>query len=163
MKRISLTLAALLLVCPAAAIRADETRAVELKTVAETEIEVLNHEGRPELRRIEAATVVPGDEVIYTIHYSNAGAETAESVVITNPIPDHMTYMAGSTSGNGTIVTYSVDGGEVFAPPEELRMPDGDGGERAASASEYTHIRWTLGATLAPDQRGSVEFRARLD
>ncbi|MFH1688737.1 MAG: hypothetical protein ABIE42_00690 [Candidatus Eisenbacteria bacterium] len=160
--RIGLMLVAIVL-AGSTAVEAVETRSVELRTVAETEIEVLDREGRPELRRIEASRVVPGDEVIYTIYYSNTGVETAENVVITNPVPDHMTYMVGSASGNGTAVTYSVDGGMVFAAPGELLVPDGAAGERPATPSEYTHIRWTLDATLPPSEEGLVGFRARLE
>jgi len=145
------------------AAEAVETQSVELRTVAETEIAVLDREGRPELKRVEASRVIPGDEVIYTIYYSNTGDEMADHVVITNPVPDHMTYMAGSASGDGTAVTYSVDGGRVFDVPGELLVPNGAGGERLATPSDYTHIRWTLGAELAPNEEGLVGFRARLD
>lgn len=160
--KICLMLVAIVFVCSSAS-GAGETEMVELSTVAETEIEVLDQDGRPALRRIEAARVVPGDEVIYTIHYSNDGTEAAEDVVITNPLPDHMTYSAGSAGGRGAGITYSADGGRSFADPAEVRVPDGNGGKRLAKPVEYTHIRWTLDAALAPSERGTVEFRARLD
>ena len=45
----------------------------------------------------------PGDIITYTITYTNAGSATAvNAVVITDPIPTDVTYVAGSIDLNGT-------------------------------------------------------------
>jgi hypothetical protein len=41
---------------------------IELKAVAEVQMEVINAKGEKELKRVPAARVVPGDFVIYTIY-----------------------------------------------------------------------------------------------
>jgi len=135
---------------------------IELRMLAEQEIEVINAEGVKEVKRIEAARVVPGDEVIYTIHYMNVGKESADSVVITNPVPSHMMYKDGSASGEGTAITFSVDGGKTYASPENLKVLDSEGKERRAKASDYTHARWTFMESLLPETGGYVSFRAIL-
>jgi uncharacterized repeat protein (TIGR01451 family) len=135
---------------------------VELRMVAEQEIEVVNDDGEKEVKRIEAAKVVPGDVVIYTIHYMNRGEEAADSVVITNPIPEHMIYKNGSASGEGTTITFSVDEGKTYDSPENLKVVAAEGKERPAQASDYTHVRWTFKESLLPEATGYVAFRAIL-
>ena len=145
------------------AVQAQAKGSIELRMLAEQEIEVVNAEGVKEMKRIEAARVVPGDEVIYTIQYMNVGEEAADSVVITNPVPDHMMYKNGSASGENTAVTFSVDGGKTYESPENLKVLDSEGKERPAKASDYTHVRWILSASLLPETGGYVSFRAILE
>ena len=113
-------------------------------------MEVTNEKGEKELKRVQAAKVVPGEEVIFTVYYSNAGQETAENVFITNPIPKHMLYRAGTASGVGSVITFSVDGGKNYNVPDKLKILDNQGKERPAKPTEYTHIRWTFQKELPP-------------
>lgn len=142
---------------------AQQKGGIELTAVAEIEAEQVNKEGKKEIKRLPAAKVLPGDEVIYTVYYTNAGREPAGEVVITNPIPQHMVYKEGSASGEGTVITFSVDSGKTYDVPENLTVRDADGKERRAEASEYTHIRWTLQKSLLQDAKGHVSFRAKLE
>ncbi len=50
-------------------------------------------------------SVVPGDTVTYTVAYKNSGSGTANSVAITCPVPQYMTYVSGGTynSTNNTV------------------------------------------------------------
>ena len=137
--------------------------AIDLKVIAETEMEVINEKGEKELKRVQAAKVVPGDEVIFTIYYSNVGQETAENAFITNPIPKHMLYRAGTASGAGSVITFSVDGGKTYDVPGKLKILDHRGKERPAKPSEYTHIRWTFQKPLPRVAAGQVSFRAQLE
>jgi len=137
--------------------------AVELKAVAEMEVEVANDDGQKEIQRVPAAKVVPGDVVIYTIYYTNNGEEPAENFVITNPIPEHMIYLASSAGGDNTEITYSVDGGNNYDSPENLTVTDSEGNQTTAKVSDYTHIRWVLNEPVAPEQTGYVNFKAQLE
>jgi uncharacterized repeat protein (TIGR01451 family) len=165
MKRwFSIMLAALLTAVIAhSSVWAQPGGSVELTAVAELEVEVVNAQGDKKLLRVPAARVVPGDFVIYTINYTNTGAEPAESVVISNPVPEHMRYMEGSAAGDNTVMTFSVDDGKSYDLPENLTIVDGDGKERPAMGPDYTHIRWTLQKELAPEEKGLVTFRAQLE
>ena len=136
---------------------------IVLKAVAEIEIEEFNEEGMKVLKRVPAAKVVPGDEVIYSILYTHVGKAPAEKVMITNPIPEHMRYKEGSASGENTRITFSVDSGKTYDIPENLKIVGADGKERPAKPSEYTHIRWILQKALPPATEGQVSFRAILE
>lgn len=109
-----------------------------------------------------ADKIVPGDKVGYRITYSNTGKNAAAGVVINNPVPANTLYLANSATGAGTQITYSVDGGESFAPSAELVVVDADGNERKARAEDITHIRWTLQEAIAQNASGSVEFQVRI-
>ena len=137
--------------------------AINLKVIGETEVEVLNAKGEKEIKRVPAVKVVPGDDVVYTLSYSNGGKEPADKVVITNPVPEHMFYREGSASGADTHITFSVDNGKTYDLPEKLTVVDADGKERPAKGSDYTHIRWALYKSLAPGEKGQVSFRATLE
>jgi uncharacterized repeat protein (TIGR01451 family) len=165
MKRyVLIVLAALLIAFVAnSAVWAQPKGNIELKAVAEVEMEVVNAKGEKELKRVPAASVVPGDFVIYTIYYANVGKEPADKVVIINPVPEHMRYEDGSASGEGTRITFSVDDGKTYELPEKLTVVDADGKMRPAKGSDYTHIRWTLQKSLAPEEKGIVNFRAQLE
>jgi uncharacterized repeat protein (TIGR01451 family) len=136
---------------------------IRLKAVAEIEVPVVNDKGETELKRVPAAKVVPGTEVIYTITVSNVGDESANSVVVTDPIPENTTYVDRSAFGAGTKITYSVDGGKSYDLAGKLKVKDAAGNLRAATASDYTHIRWLLNFTLKPKDVAPVWFKARLN
>lgn len=165
MKRIILTTLSLLFAgfVFLSAASAQEEGHINLKTVAEVEKVIVNENGEKETIRVPAAKVIPGDEVIYTISYWNIGDEPAEKVVITDPIPEHMLYTGGNVSGEGMEITFSVDDGNTYDKPENLKVIGEDGKERKAILSEYTHIRWTMKRDLQPGEEGKVEFRAELE
>jgi len=136
---------------------------IRLKAVAEVEISVVNDKGETELKRMPATKVIPGTEVIYTITVSNLGDQPADSVVVTDPIPENTTYVDRSAFGAGTKITFSVDGGKSYDLAGKLKVKDAAGKLRAATASDYTHIRWVLSFTLKPMDVAPVWFKARLD
>ena len=136
---------------------------IRLKAVVEVEVTVVNDKGETEVKRVPAAKVVPGTEVIYTITVSNLGDQPADSVVVTDPIPENTTYVDRSAFGAGTKITFSVDGGKSYDLAGKLKVKDAAGKLRAATASDYTHIRWVLNFTLKPKDVAPVWFKARLD
>jgi uncharacterized repeat protein (TIGR01451 family) len=142
--------------------RGAEAASVVLEATAETEVRVVNEKGDVEVVRVEARRVVPGDVVIYTVRCTNLGSEAVENVVVTNPIPQHMTYVGGTADGIDATITFSVDGGETYGQPSALTITDEEHEERPAVASEYTHIRWEFRTPLAPHERRLVSYRARL-
>lgn len=139
-----------------------EQGSVELRTIAEKEVRVVTESGEVELRRVPAAKVVPGDEVIYTIQAKNISADPVSDIVITDPIPEHTTYRDGSATRRGSEITFSVDGGTTFAAPEKLQVTEADGAIRPATASDYTHVRWNFRDPLPPGESRSVGFRTKL-
>jgi uncharacterized repeat protein (TIGR01451 family) len=157
--RVILTLM-LLLIIPAAALAQGS---IQLRSVAQVEKKVMNAEGKIEVKRVPAAKVVPGTEVIFSQHYENIGDNTAENALITNPIPGHMVYKAGSASGSGTHITFSVDNGKSYNIPAKLFVFDASGRKYPAGPKDYTHIRWAFENPLPSGAKGTVSFRAILE
>lgn len=163
MKRKVIIALALALTIPITAFAAGPG-SIELRSSAEVEIEVINEKGEKEIKRVgaEEAEVYPGDEVIFTTHYRNIGKKPADNVVITNPVPKHMTYVGKSAEGKGTKIVFSIDGGKKYDNPSNLKIKTMDGKERVASPADYTHMRWVFMSDLKKGEKGSVSFRAKL-
>lgn len=119
--------------------------------------------GVQEVRLVAAEQVFEGDELRYTITFTNRTDETVapNSIVVTNPIPESTEYIEGSAFGSGTKVEFSVDGGQSFASSAALTLRD-DEGERHALPGDYTTIRWRYGPPLVPGQQSHVFFRVRM-
>ena len=136
---------------------------ITLQTVVHKEELVVNAAGETETLLLPVTTAVPGDQVIYTVTFANQGDEPATGVTVVDPIPDQMRYVAGSASGPGTDITFSVDGGHSFALAADLEVTATSGAARAARAEDFTHIRWVFRGELEPGAQGVARFRAVLD
>lgn len=137
--------------------------AVTLVHTVEKVVEVTAEDGTVTTELLPADRVVPGDELRYTIVFTNDGdsAVDAGTIVITNPLPAELEYLPGTAFGAGTDIQFSVDG-ETFGTPDALTIVV-DGVETQAPASAYTAIRWSFGPALAPGASGHVSFGARLE
>ena len=134
---------------------------ISIKAIAEVEQSTQGN-GRETTKLIPADRVVSGDLVFYTLEVRNTGPTSVQRPVVTYAVPAHMTYAPDSAVGPGTEVTYSVDDGHSFDAPENLRMQEADGQARAATAADYTHIRWQLKNALQGNSVAFVRFRARV-
>ena len=115
-------------------------------------------DARPQL--VPAEDLSPGDALVVTVTFLNTTQHALDGVRITQPIPPSMRYLEGSGVGPGSQVLYSVDGGATYGQPNELGVVAADGVRRAATAADYTHVRWLIKAPLAPGARAFVRFRA---
>lgn len=147
----------------AAQAQAPASGGVQLVNVAQKEIEV-EEAGKRVRKLVEPGKMIPGDEVVYTITYTNKGTRAADRVVVTNPVPQHTKLRAGSPEGANAEITYSADGGKSFAVADRLtvaaRDTSGKAVTRAAVAADLTHVRWALKEPLAPGASGFVRFKA---
>lgn len=137
---------------------------MKLESVSEVEVTIDNGSGKEEIIRVNTseANVVPGDTVILTNYYDNGGDKPADDVVLTNPIPEQMVYLAGSAEGEGSKIEFSVDQGKSWDRPENLKVKDEEGKERVAEAADYTNIRWTFVESIAKGGAGRVSFKAKV-
>jgi uncharacterized repeat protein (TIGR01451 family) len=135
---------------------------ISFDSIAEVEVETVTEKGEKVMKRQPATVIVPGTIVIYSNKITNNGTETAEGIVINNPVPEQMEYLAGSAVGTNTEITYSADGGNSFNNPEKLTVKNPGGTMRPAEPREYTHIMWVLGTPLPPGGEDMVEFRTRV-
>lgn len=133
---------------------------IRLEHKAEQWERVVDENGVEQMRLVEAARVLPGAPVQFTVTFTNTGDEPAENVTITNPIPEHMVYVDASASDDNATVTFSVDGGASFAAAENLLVTDENGVRRPAIVNDYTHVRWTVDNDVAPGASGAVQFTA---
>jgi uncharacterized repeat protein (TIGR01451 family) len=163
MKTMKGGLAALTMLGCIAGAHAQDKGCILLKTVAEIEQPATDERGQPTTRLVPVEKVVPGNEVVYTVSATNVCDSDADKVVIDNPIPEHMNYVAQTAMGPGTDVTFSVDGGFNYGTPQSLSMANADGTRRTAAAADYTHIRWVMRNPLKPGAVAYARFRAVLE
>jgi uncharacterized repeat protein (TIGR01451 family) len=142
---------------------AQEKGCILLKTVAEIEQITTDARGEKSTQLVAAEKIVPGDEVIYTVSATNICDQAADHVVIDNPVPEHMNYVANTAIGPGTEVTFSIDSGFNFGKPEALKVANPEGGERLALPADYTNIRWVMRNPLKPGDVAFARFRAVLE
>lgn len=98
------------------------------------------------------ASVVPGDRLVFTTRYSNAGNAPVENFVVTNPLPGPVVL-----ANDGAFVV-SVDGGATFGPLAQQRITE-DGVSRPATVTDVTHVRWTV-SSIAPGAGGELSYFA---
>lgn len=129
---------------PAVALKGD------VKVVRET---VEN--GKPVQTLEEPSRVLPGDRLVFTTSYTNAGNEAATDFVVTNPLPAPVKLARVDS------FEVSVDGGQTFGRLEALKATGTDGAPRAAELGDVTHVRWRV-ASIAPGASGEVKFFAEV-
>lgn len=129
--------------------------------IVEKEVVTKSADGSVSITRTVPETVIPGEEVIYSLKFANDSEEAAEAVVLVMPVPDEVSYIEGSVDGEGASVTFSADGGQTYVARGRLTVAEG-GAARPARSDEITHIKWTLSAALGADEKGNVSYRAIL-
>ncbi len=162
MKKIRIPLLSVALLLATASAWAQEPAGIELRATAEIEVAAEQPDGTVVVSRKEAVKVVPGDEVVYTMHYRNLAADEAQDVVITNPIPEHMHLMRTGGLPPELVLSFSVDGGGSFGALADLEVLGEDGRPRPATAADCTHLRWSFQRPLAPGEAGQVDYVAQL-
>ena len=135
---------------------------LNVTTTVQKEEVTIDDAGKRSTQLVEVSKVVPGDEVVYTVTFANIGDEPVENVVITNPLPEQLTYIDGSAFGPGADIVFSADGGKTFGKPGDLTVSE-EGVQRIAGAQDFTHIRWVMAGDIAAGSQGVSQFRARLD
>ena len=161
-KTLKLAGAAALLACAfATQALAQKEGCVAVNTTAEIEKDVVNDKGEKSKTLVPAGKVIPGTEVVWTVTANNTCKAPSENVVISNPVPEHMTLVPNSAFGPGSDITYSVDG-KTFAAADKLTVQE-NGASRPARADEIKHIRWVLKSALQPGASAFGRFRAVLN
>jgi len=153
------TLAIVLTAFSQPAARADEQSDIATELVAEVRENVSTTPGHEVYRYAPARMLEQGQVVYYTLRITNQSTVPLRNVAVVQPVPANTTYLADSASGPGAAVSFSVDGGKTFGPPEVL-MISVEGSTQFAHASQYTHIRWQLRNPLAPGAIALARFRA---
>ena len=135
---------------------------LNFQNIAQVEVEIRDENtGAVTTELRDADLVKPGEVVVFTSVFTNISEETAEEILVNNPVPENMVYIAFSARGESTVVNYSVDGTN-FGSPDNLTVVGEDGAERTARPEEYKEIQWVFDGELSPGESGEVSFKARL-
>ena len=111
--------------------------------------------GKPAVVREEPKIVMPGDKLYFELAYRNVGGQPATGFVITDPLPGSVAFLGDESEG----AIFSIDGGRTWGPLASLRVALPNGGSRAATAADVTHVRWAFARPIQPGAQGSVSFR----
>ena len=150
-KNLSITATAFAALAFAAPATAEDL--VQLKSGVQVE-RTVTQDGAEQTVMSEPSDVVPGDRLVFTTEYSNVGTEPVENFVVTNPLPDAVRL--ADTDGSFEV---SIDGGKTFGALAAMSVQDAEVGNRAATLTDVTHLRWTL-ARLAPGATGTLGYNA---
>lgn len=129
-------------------------RAVELHGEVKL-VRVVIEDGKERQVLAEPKVVVPGDRLVFSTRYHNAGAAPVGNFELTNPLPAAV-MLDPAEPASGEV---SVDGGKEWGRLGALTVPNGTGGTRPATAADVTHLRWKL-PTLAPGATGTLTYHA---
>jgi len=154
-----LTLFFFMMLVPAAA-AAQDGALVKLESEVLKEVEDVDETGTAVVRLVPVTNAVPGELLTFSISYTNEGDEEATDIVLTNPVPENMVYEGESAAGEGSRISYSVDGGVTYGAPGSLSVTGDDGKKRQAVPSDYTHIRWQMVDPVPAGGSGEVSFKA---
>ena len=147
-----LFIAMLALLAPAAALAADEVR---LTSEVLVERDVPQPDGSVRKVREAPNMVTPGETLVFILSYRNEGAAAATGFVVTNPLPESVSYAGGASPGE----IVSVDGGQNWGALAALRVANADGTTRPAIAADVTHVRWRFAAPIAAGEAGNLSFQ----
>jgi uncharacterized repeat protein (TIGR01451 family) len=109
--------------------------------------------------------VRPGEILDWQIVSANEGGASARDYKAVGPIPQGTTFVAGSAQAEaGSVVTYSIDGGQTFAaqPLVEEKQPDGTVKRVPAPVSMYTEVRYEWSDALAAGGKLTASYKVRV-
>jgi len=133
-------------------------QAVTVETRLYLETYVTAKDGAIERKLAPAATVTPGDRLVYVVTYRNGSRQPVTDFVVTNPVPMHVAFAGEESPG----AEMSVDGGKNWGALTALRIANANGTTRAARRDDVTHLRWRIAQPIAAGGEGQVTFKARL-
>lgn len=133
---------------------ATQPRPVELASSVQRVVPADPAAGKPE-QLVDAGSVVPQDQLVFSVSYRNNSGEPVTDLLIVNPVPASVRVAEQSAA----TAEVSVDGGSSWGKLSELVVRREGGAEAPASTDDITHLRWKV-ALIAPGEAGAVSFRA---
>ena len=112
-------------------------------------IVIEDEEGGLEMELLPAEEVKPGEQLFYSVTYSNPGETPARDAVLTLPVPAVVSLLEDSAMAeyDQASVDFSMDGGATYVPREKLIAESGLDEIQPVSVpmpEEITHMRWTF-------------------
>jgi uncharacterized repeat protein (TIGR01451 family) len=111
------------------------------------------------LKTTDRDTAVPGDEILYTIHYKNTGQGTAVNLIIVDTVPFNTAYVAGSLRKGTAGSTYST------ATQIITDLQDADEGHIIGSTVFFSipSVVQDDGIPDSGDDEGKLYFKVKVD
>ncbi|WP_290497078.1 hypothetical protein [Hyphomonas sp. UBA4494] len=130
-------------------------------------IVIEDEEGGLEMELLPAEEVKPGEQLFYSVTYSNPSEAPARDAVLTLPVPAEVSLLEDSAMAeyDQASVDFSMDGGATYVPREKLIAESGLDEVQPVSVSmpeEITHMRWTFNREIGPKDSGKIFFAAVL-
>jgi len=105
----------------------------------------------------------PGDVLEYLLVFTNTQSAEVRNVVVGNPIPSGLAYVANTAGASraDVQVEFSIDRGESWSERPEIEVVDENGQtvRRPAPPEMYTNVRWTITGGVAPGTRVEARYR----
>jgi uncharacterized repeat protein (TIGR01451 family) len=136
------------------------SKGVRLDALLEKVVESKGPDGAVRYDLAPGVVSAGGGQFVLTLRFTNTTGATVDGVRITSAIPAGLRYVAGSATGPGGLVLFSVDGGRTFGTELELAVRGGAPESGGADQTVYTHVRWVLAAPLEVGATGFVRLRA---
>lgn len=111
--------------------------------------------GRQRVLLEAPGVVTPGDPLVFVLRYRNNAASPATDFVVTNPIPESVSFISAESAGS----VLSVDDGQSWGELASLRVRNADGTSRPATAADVTHVRWRIAQPIPAGGEGELRFR----
>ena len=135
-------------------------KGVRLDALLEKIVESKALDGAARFDLAPAVVGARGEQFVLTLRFTNTTGTMVDGVRITSEIPAGLRYVAGSATGPGGLVLFSVDGGRTFGAEQELAVRSTSPESGPAEQTAYTHVRWVLEAPLEVGATGFVRLRA---
>lgn len=106
-----------------------------------------------------------GDELRYTLTFTNPTDGPVRDIVLDNPVPEGLDFVAGSAriDHSEASLEFSIDGGQSFsAEPTIEVIEDGRTVQRPAPPEMYTTIRWTVEGSVQPGEDVIATYDAKM-
>ena len=142
----------------------EEKPKLALKITAQKEVKT-KKDGKSVTEYAAPDNTRKGDILLYTIEYKNDGKTEARDASIIDPVSSGTVYILESASGKNSVISYSVDSGNIFQKPPvkiEITKKDGTKELKPAPAERYTHIKWEFKKPIMSGQSGNVKFKAKV-
>lgn len=138
-------------------------QAASLKAIQTVEVATVSVDatGAESITFAPATDVEPGEQVRYSLAFTNDGETPAENVSLVMPVPTEVTLLEGSIAGAPSLVTFSADNGETFSARDATLVSSGET-TRVATAEEITHIQWSFSEPVEAGASGMISFMAVL-
>jgi uncharacterized repeat protein (TIGR01451 family) len=133
---------------------------VRVEVRVERELREMGMDGVEHTVLLPVQDVHPGDVLVCTAQYRNAGSGTAVNAAVTEPVPTGTSLVPNSTSAGHARVEYSLDGRSFGGWPQITpAYASGQVATVDAPAAAVRHVRFVLREPVPAGSSGSVSFK----